>query len=193
MNEFALRLFVRNLITEAKDQEPKKKESEEKKSNKKEDNKLVNLKKELTAKKEALSKVEEYRDNLQAAKFAEKVGGEEFAERSGFAKELNSLNAKGIALEQEVENTITKIKGEITALEEKTLTEINKIKEMMGLVPKEGQEEIVDEARSKKMTSAQKKKKEDIVKGMKKSDSFGKSKEEKSKMYATATKLATKK
>jgi hypothetical protein len=45
----------------------------------------------------------------------------------------------------------------------------------------------------KKMTSAQKAKKEDIVKGMKKSDSFGKSKEEKSKMYATATKLATKK
>ena len=43
------------------------------------------------------------------------------------------------------------------------------------------------------MTAAQKEKKEDIVKGMKKSKSFGKSKEEKSKMYATATKLATKK
>ena len=45
----------------------------------------------------------------------------------------------------------------------------------------------------KKMTSAQKSKKEDIVKGMKKSGGFGKSKDEKSKMYATATKLATKK
>jgi hypothetical protein len=43
------------------------------------------------------------------------------------------------------------------------------------------------------MTTAQKEKKEDIVKGMKKSKSFGKSKDEKSKMYATATKLATKK
>jgi hypothetical protein len=48
---------------------------------------------------------------------------------------------------------------------------------------------MVDE---KKMTSAQKNKKEDIVKGMKKSGSFGKSKEEKGKMYATATKLAKK-
>jgi len=50
----------------------------------------------------------------------------------------------------------------------------------------------VEEAK-KKMTAAQKEKKEDIVKGMKKSKSFGKSKDEKSKMYATATKLATKK
>jgi len=46
---------------------------------------------------------------------------------------------------------------------------------------------------AKKMTAAQKEKKEDIVKGMKKSKSFGKSEEEKAKMYATATKLATKK
>lgn len=51
--------------------------------------------------------------------------------------------------------------------------------------------EAVEEA--KKMTTAQKDKKEDIVKGMKKSKSFGKSKDEKDKMYATATKLATKK
>ena len=42
------------------------------------------------------------------------------------------------------------------------------------------------------MTVAQKEKKEDIVKGMKKSKSFGKSKEEKAKMYAIATKLAIK-
>jgi len=195
MNNSALRLFVRSIIAEAqetKDKEPKKtvkKEAEEKAP--KSSGKIVDLKKELAAKKEALSKVEEYRDNLQAAKFAEKVGGEEFAERSGFAKELNSLNKKGIALEQDIENTITKIKDEITALEEKTLSEINRIKEMMGLVPEEGQKKMVDE--KKKMTPAQKDKKEDIVKGMKKSDSFGKSKEEKSKMYATATKLATKK
>jgi hypothetical protein len=49
------------------------------------------------------------------------------------------------------------------------------------------------EEAKKKMTAAQKEKKEDIVKSMKKSKSFGKSKEEKAKMYATATKLATKK
>ena len=43
-----------------------------------------------------------------------------------------------------------------------------------------------------KMSKKEKAKKEDIVKAMKKSKSFGKSKEEKAKMYATATKLATK-
>ena len=72
---------------------------------------------------------------------------------------------------------------------------------MIGLAePKSGmgEERMVDEKKddleeAKKMTPAQKSKKEDIVKGMKKSGSFGKSKEEKSKMYATATKLATKK
>lgn len=42
---------------------------------------------------------------------------------------------------------------------------------------------------AKKMTAAQKDKKED----MKKSKSFGKSKKDKSEMYATATSLATKK
>ena len=42
------------------------------------------------------------------------------------------------------------------------------------------------------MTAAQKDKKENIVKGMKKSKSFGKSKDEKDKMYAAATKLAKK-
>jgi hypothetical protein len=49
------------------------------------------------------------------------------------------------------------------------------------------------EEAKKKMTATQKEKKEDIVKGMKKSKSFDKSKDEKAKMYATATKLATKK
>jgi hypothetical protein len=194
MNQSALRLFVRSLIMEAKE---KKAEKEPKKTIKKEEKapkssgKLVDLKKDLAAKKDALSKVEDYRDNLQAAKFAEKVGGEEFAERSGFVKELEALNKKGIALEQEVENTITKIKGEITTLEEKIGVETNRIKEMIGLVPEGGQKKMVDE--KKKMTSAQKDKKEDIVKGMKKSGDFGKSKEEKGKMYATANKLATKK
>jgi hypothetical protein len=218
MNQFALRLFVRSLINEAKEKKVKK---EPKKSIKKDEKapkssgKLVDLKKDLAAKKDALSKIEDYRDNLQAAKFAEKVGGEEFADRSGFARELNSLNKKGIALENEVENTIIKIKEEISALEEKILSEKNKIKEMMGLVPEtKGKKKMVDEenkpirvtpdneikadkdtpmtTEAKKMTSAQKDKKEDIVKGMKKSGSFGKSKKEKSKMYATAIKLATK-
>ena len=82
MNQYALRMFVRSIIAEAKEKEPKKTMKKEEKTPKS-SGKLVDLKKELAAKKEALSKVEEYKDNLQAAKFAEKVGGEEFAEKSG--------------------------------------------------------------------------------------------------------------
>jgi glutamate mutase epsilon subunit len=59
-----------------------------------------------------------------------------------------------------------------------------------GILSEREYNEKIEEA--KKMTAAQKEKKEDIVKGMKKSKSFGKSKDEKAKMYATATKLAKK-
>ena len=177
MNQFALRLFVRSLINEAKetkDKEPKKKEAGLPKSS----GKLVDLKKELAA-------LKQMKEELMAAKFAEKTAETEveFANLAKFAKELDKLNAGGVALEASIDE-------QITALEDKISAEKNKIKEMMGLVPEAGQEKMMDE---KKMTSTQKNKKEDIVKGMKKSDSFGKSKDEKSKMYATATKLATKK
>ena len=196
MNNSALRLFVRSIIAEAKDKkadkEPKKtvkKEAEDKKSSKKDDNKLVNLKKKLAA-------LKKYRDELQVAKFAEKTAETEveFADLAGFAKELKTLKEKGVALEEKIESRIEELEQEIKDA-------INTVKEMMGLVPekvekpkmnKPEQKPMTSEAK-KKMTSAQKDKKEDIVKGMKKSGSFGKSKEEKGKMYATATKLATKK
>ena len=182
MNQFALRLFVRSLINEAKE---KKVEKEPKKSIKKEEKapkssgKLVDLKKELAA-------LEQYKDELQAAKFAEKTASTEveFADLAHFAKELTALKERGVELEQEVDEKIAELKEKIADAK-------NKIKEMMGLTPeKKDKKKMVGE---KKMTSAQKDKKEDIVKGMKKSGGFGKSKEEKSKMYATATKLATKK
>ena len=171
---------IRELINEAKET----KEKEPKKTMKKEDKapkssgKLVDLKKELAA-------LKQYKDELMAAKFAEKTASTEveFADLSKFAKELDALKAKGVKLEQDIDARIEELETKISDAK-------NKIKEMMGLVPEAGQEKMMDE---KKMTSAQKAKKEDIVKGMKKSDSFGKSKEEKSKMYATATKLATKK
>ena len=177
MNQFALRMFVRSLINEAKekkDKAPKKKEVGLPKNS----GKLVDLKKELAA-------LKQYKDELMAAKFAEKTASTEveFADLSKFAKELDALKAKGVKLEQDID-------ARIEELETKVSDAKNKIKEMMGLVPEAGQEKMMDE---KKMTSTQKNKKEDIVKGMKKSDSFGKSKDEKSKMYATATKLATKK
>lgn len=181
MNNSALRLFVRSIIAEAKDKkadkEPKKaikKEAEDKKNSKKDDNKLVNLKKKLAV-------LKKYRDELEVAKFAEKTAETEveFADLAGFAKELKTLKEKGVALEEKIESRIEELEQEIKDA-------INTVKEMMGLTPAPT---MVDE---KKMTSAQKNKKEDIVKGMKKSGSFGKSKEEKGKMYATATKLAQK-
>ena len=180
MNNFALRMFVRSIINEAKetketkDKEPKKKAEKAPKS----DGKLIDLKKELAA-------LEQYKDELQAAKFAEKTASTEveFANLAHFAKELDAIKERGVALEQEVDEKIAELKQKIS-------DEKNKIKEMMGLTPeKKDAKKMMDE---KKMTSAQKSKKEDIVKGMKKSGGFGKSKEEKSKMYATATKLATK-
>ena len=179
MNQFALRMFVRSIIAEAKDKkaEPKKSVKTEEKAPKS-SGKLVDLKKELAA-------LEQYKDELMAAKFAEKTASTEveFADLAKFAKELDALKEKGIKLEQDIDARIEELKTKISDAK-------NKIKEMMGLSPEKGQEKMMDE---KKMTSTQKDKKEDIVKGMKKSDSFGKSKDEKSKMYATATKLATKK
>jgi hypothetical protein len=186
-------MFVRSLINEAKekkDKEPKKKEAGLPKSS----GKLVDLKKELAA-------LKQYKDELMVAKFAEKTAETEveFADLAKFAKELDALKAKGVKLEQDIDTKITELEAKISDAK-------NKIKEMMGLTPAAGQEKMVDEKKkpktdkeapmtteAKKMTSTQKDKKEDIVKGMKKSGSFGKSKDEKSKMYATATKLATKK
>jgi hypothetical protein len=68
--------------------------------------------------------------------------------------------------------------------------EVLQMQKLAGIFSETEYKAKVEEA--KKMTAAQKEKKEDIVKGMKKSKSFGKSKDEKAKMYATATKLAKK-
>jgi hypothetical protein len=137
-------MFVRSLITEAKekkDKEPKKKEAGLPKSS----GKLVDLKKELAA-------LKTMKDELQAAKFAEKSAETEveFANLAKFAKELDKIKAGGVALEQSIDT-------QITALEDKISAEKNKIKEMMGLVPEAGQEKMVDEARFKKGTDIGKK------------------------------------
>ena len=137
MNNSALRLFVRSIITEAKDKEPKKsvkKEAEDKKSSKKEDSKLVNLKKKLAA-------LKKYRDELQVAKFAEKTAETEveFADLAGFAKELKTLKEKGVALEEKIESRIEELEQEIKDA-------INTVKEMMGLTPdKKDSKKMVDE------------------------------------------------
>ena len=156
MNNSALRLFVRSIIAEAKetkDKEPKKAMKKEEKAPKS-SGKLVDLKKELAA-------LEQYKDELSAAKFAEKTASTEveFADLAKFAKELDALKAKGVALEKQVDDKIAELETRIS-------DEKNKIKEMMGLVPEGGQKKMVDE--KKKMTSAPKNKKEDIVKDTKK-------------------------
>ena len=76
--------------------------------------------------------------------------------------------------------------------EDMNIYEVLHMQKRAGIISETEYKAKLEEAK-KKMTAAQKDKKEDIVKGMKKSKSFGKSKDEKSKMYATATKLATKK
>jgi len=138
MNNFALRMFVRSLINEAKekkDKSPKKKEVGLPKNS----GKLVDLKKELAA-------LKQYKDELSAAKFAEKTAETEieFADLSKFAKELDALKAKGAKLEQQVDDKIAELKTRIS-------DEKNKIKEMMGLTS-DKKEKMVDEARFKKGT-----------------------------------------
>ena len=134
MNNFALRMFVRSIINEAKEtknKEPKKKAEKAPKS----DGKLIDLKKELAA-------LEQYKDELQAAKFAEKTASTEvqFADLAHFAKELDALKERGVALEKEVDDKIAELKQKIS-------DEKNKIKEMMGLTPeKKGKGKMVDEA-----------------------------------------------
>jgi len=175
------------------------------------------MKQDLANLKEKSAKIDDLIGEWEQMKSsAENIsyGGEQDIEIGADAKEaiIEDCNKEIEKLKKEKES----IDKEIASLKENTSSEINKIKEMMGLTPKtKGKKKMMDEknkpiqvtpdnevkadkdlpstTEAKKMTSAQKDKKEDIVKGMKKSSSFGKSKDEKSKMYATATKLATKK
>jgi hypothetical protein len=136
MNQFALRMYVRSLINEAKEKSEKEPKKTMKKEDKapKSDGKLVDLKKELAA-------LEQYKEELQAAKFAEKTASTEveFANLAHFAKELAAIKERGVALEQEVDSKIAELKEKITDAK-------NKIKEMMGLTPeKKGKKKMMGE------------------------------------------------
>lgn len=147
MNQSALRLFVRSIIAEAKE---KKADDKAKKTVKKEekapksDGKLVDLKKELAA-------LKQYKDELMAAKFAEKTASTEveFADLAHFAKELDALKERGVALEKEVDDKIAELESRIS-------DEKNKIKEMMGLTPekKKGAKKMVDEKKEEELDEA---------------------------------------
>jgi hypothetical protein len=130
MNQSAMRLFVRSLITEAKEEKAAKLP--------KSSGKLMDLKKELAA-------LEQMKEEIQAAKFAEKTAETEveFANLSKFAKELDKIKAGGVALEASIDAKIEELKGKID-------TQKNKIKEMIGMTPAPGQEKMVDEKKEKK-------------------------------------------
>ena len=146
MNQSAIRLFVRSLITEAKEEKAAKLP--------KSSGKLMDLKKELAA-------LEQMKEEIQAAKFAEKTAETEveFANLSKFAKELDKIKAGGVALEASIDAKIEELKGKID-------TQKNKIKEMIGMTPSPGQEKMVDEKKEKEehMEEARFKKGTDIGK-----------------------------
>lgn len=135
MNQSAIRLFVRSLITEAKEEKAAKLP--------KSSGKLMDLKKELAA-------LEQMKEEIQTAKFAEKTASTEveFANLSKFAKELDKIKAGGVALEASIDAKIEEIKGKID-------TQKSKIKEMIGMT----QPAIVDEKKEEPAMGATKKEK----------------------------------
>ena len=78
-----------------------------------------------------------------AAKFAEKTASTEveFADLAKFAKELDAIKAKGVALEKQIDEKIAELETRIS-------DEKNKIKEMMGLTSeKKDAKKIVGEGK----------------------------------------------
>ena len=110
MNQSALRLFVRSIISEAKEVKDTKKAEKKDTKLPKSSGKLMDLKKELAA-------LEQYRDEIQLAKFAEKTAETEieFADLYKFKKELDAIKEKGIKLESDLEAKIEEIKAKIGA------------------------------------------------------------------------------
>jgi len=145
MNDFQIRAFVRQLISEAKAKKTDKKDDKkaEKKADKKEpktvksSGKLMDLKKEVAYLKEMASQL-----HATGLTEAEEVTEVEFANLQKFVNELSKVKAASADLKK-------KLDEEITATEAKIKDEKAKIKEMIGLV---SETEELDEARFKKGT-----------------------------------------
>jgi hypothetical protein len=184
--------------------------------------KMKELGSEVKALKKSLAKYEKQLDKLKSKgekkekpeleekEIVDEVEIDETFPESGSQLEENMDNEAYYEIVQQMKNNganydsvVAKLEdmgldnrsAEIIALnalkdEDMDIYEILSLQKRAGIISETEYKVKVEEA--KKMTATQKKKKEDIVKGMKKSKSFGKSKDEKSKMYATATKLATK-
>lgn len=118
--------YIKEAILEAKE----KKEKAPKSSGK-----LLDLKRELEAMRNML-------DEIKSANFSQKASETpvEFSNLAKYAKELDSIKARGVALENAMENKIKEI-------EEKINLEKNKIKEMIGLSTEDkGKKKIEDGA-----------------------------------------------
>lgn len=124
---------------------------------------------------------EAYHDMMDKGKIKELTSEIKLLEKSltKYGKMLEKMDAKSAPKQMKDEGMMDEEVIDEVSIDENDPESGPQLEELEGL----------DEAK-KKMTAAQKEKKEDIVKGMKKSKSFGKSKDEKAKMYATATKLA---
>lgn len=108
-------------------------------------------------------------------------------------KEVKALESYKKKAEKILEKMKSKAEGKTTKKDsEETETTDEGIIDEVNLDEYTADPNAGPELEEGKMSKKEKEKKEDIVKSMKKSKSFGKSKEEKAKMYATATKLATK-
>jgi hypothetical protein len=164
----------------------------------------IDKRKKLTA-MEGLD--EAYQEYLDERKMKEMTSEIKMLEKSlaKYGKMLEKMDAKNApkmeemkddSVEEEVidEVTIDPPSGPQLEAETEQVYEMLLMQKRAGIISEtEYASKLEELEEAKKMTAAQKEKKEDIVKSMKKSKSFGKSKDEKTKMYATATKLATKK
>jgi len=164
-------------------------------------NKINEIKKEIKELQKYKAKAEKVLEKMKmkAEGKTTKKMEDEGMEEEGMVDEVNldeytADPAAGPQLEELTpeESEELRKKAEANDKEYNITNEMLLMQKRAGIISETEYRIKVEEAK-KKMTAAQKEKKEDIVKGMKKSKSFGKSKDEKSKMYATATKLATKK
>lgn len=123
-------LAVKLIIEAVQKEKAKKKEKTEKLP--KSSGKLLDLKQNLSA-------LKQMREELTSMGFANKATTTEvkYADISRFAKELDLIKSKGLALEQ-------KIDTQISALEQKISSSIGKVKEMIGFQTEAGQEDLQD-------------------------------------------------
>lgn len=131
MNQSALRLFVRSIITEAKENGALPKSG----------GKLVHLKKELAG----LKKMKESLGQLQIAEGSDQSFVAEYAHMQKFVTELEKIKAAHSKLAEMLDKQINEVEGKVSS-------ETEKIKEMVGLIekaPKEKKEKKADKGADK--------------------------------------------